>query len=191
MRTFIAIDFPPEIIKKIDQVINYFKTQTPESAIKWVAPENLHLTIKFIGDISDDILPQAKFLISDALKNQPAINISIEGLGMFPDAKNPRVIWLGIIGGDPLVKIHESLDQRLKAIQIKPDRRGYSPHLTIARVRRQTDQKTARLIGETLSKFNVDSLGAIRVDEIRLYQSDLTPKGPTYSPLLSVPLNKV
>ena len=191
MRTFIAIDFPPEIIEKIEQVIDYFKTQTPESALKWVAPEKLHLTIKFIGEISGEILPQAKSLISDALKNQQAFFISIQGLGMFPDVKNPRVIWLGIAGGDPLVMIHESLDQRLKEIQIKPEPRGYSPHLTIARVLRQTDQKTARLIGDTLSKFTVDSLGTIRVNEIRLYQSDLTPRGPNYTPLLTVPLNKV
>lgn len=191
MRTFIAVDFPKETLNKIHEIINYFKSQTPNKALKWVSTDNLHLTLKFLGEISPDNLSQVKNIITTSLCNQTAFDIGIEGLGMYPNACKPRVIWLGITNSGPLVAIHNKLDTALKAVDIQPERRDYSPHLTIARVRRKADSDIVRAIGETMSQFKVDSLGTIRIDKVCLYQSKLTPEGPIYTPLLSVPLNKV
>ena len=191
MRTFIAVDLPKETLEKIQEIIDYFKLQTPNRALKWVSTKNLHLTIKFIGEISPDILSQVKNMITSTLATQTAFNIGIEGLGMYPNPHKPRVVWLGISNTGPLIAIHNKLDAALKAVDIEPERRDYSPHLTIARVRRKTDIDIVKAIGDTLSQFKVDSLGTIRIDEVRLYQSKLTPEGPIYTPLLSVRLNQV
>ena len=191
MRTFIAVDFSPEVIRKINNVITFFKTQTPEKALKWVAPENLHLTVKFLGDVPDNKIEQVKMLINQSLQNVKSFEIGVEGLGMYPNPGSPRVVWLGITCGEPLKEIKKKLDLQLQKADIEPERRSFSPHLTIARVRRNADKQTVKEIGEALSKFKVDSLGKCRINHVILYKSELTPKGPIYSPLLSSPLNKV
>jgi 2'-5' RNA ligase len=191
MRTFIAIDFPPEIIQKIEKIIAYFKTQTQDDTLKWVTANNLHLTIKFLGEIPDEKLDQVKAILTDSLRNQSVFNIKIEGLGMYPNEHNPRVIWLGITAEEALIDLHQTLDSALEAVDIKREKREFSPHLTIARVRRRTKRSKIKEIGETLSQFKVDSLGNIKVKEVILYQSELTPKGPIYTPLMTESLNKV
>ena len=191
MRTFIAVDFSPQIIRKITEIIDYFKTQTPNNAIKWVAPENLHLTVKFLGEVKENEIDNIKNLINQSLTDEDAFEIGVEGLGMYPNSHKPRVIWLGIKGGKPLIAIHNKLEKALQEIGIKHEKRDYSPHLTIARVRRGADNETVKTIGKTLSAFKVDSLGSCTINNIVLYKSDLTPQGPIYTPLLSSPLNKV
>ncbi len=191
MRTFIAVDFPTAILSKIEAIVDYFKKKVPENALKWVETENLHLTIKFIGEIDPGKLEQVKSVLTRCLAGQNAFEIEVAGLGMYPNARAPRVIWLGITGGDPLVRIHATLDTHLAELDIKPEGRPYAPHLTIARIRKGTDRKTAQAVGETLAQFKVDALGAVTIDRVHLYQSVLTPSGPIYTDLFAAPLNQV
>ena len=191
MRIFIAVELPAKSREKIDTIINYFKTQLPNQSLKWVGAENLHVTVKFIGEIPEVALSKVKTIIDEVLNNQPEFSISIEGLGMFPNSNNPRVIWLGITGGDPLVSIHRQLNQSLAQIGVKPDPRPLSPHLTIARVRQGIDRSTLSTIGNTLAEFKVDLLGSIMVDHITLFQSIIKPTGPHYKALYHRPLNQV
>ena len=191
MRSFIAIEFPPEIIKKLHKVSKYFKSQTPEKSLKWVEPENLHLTLKFLGEIAADQLDEVKAALISSLKDQPSFEIEIKGMGMYPNPRHPRVIWLGISGENGIKKVHAIIDRELAPLGFEPERRGFSPHLTLARVRPQTDRDTVEKIGTTLSQFNVDSLGKVSVENIHLFQSKLTPQGPIYTRLLSVPLHQV
>lgn len=191
MRLFIAVDFPSEVLNKIDEITAFFKSQLAGKHLKWVSTDNLHLTIKFIGDFPDENLDPLKEQLTNTLANQAEFSISIQGLGIFPHPKNPRVVWLGIDGSEPLVEIHNNLELNLKPLGIPTENRGYDPHLTIARVKRQTDTETAKLIGATFSQFKVGSLGTATIDKVCLYQSKLTPKGPVYTPLHVVLLNKV
>lgn len=191
LRTFIAVDFPPEIVSKIAKIIQYFKTQTPEKALKWVPPENLHLTIKFLGDIPENKLDQVKRILTESVAGRLPFNIEIEGLGMFPNKNKPRAVWLGINCDHTLSDIHQSLDQNLKAVGIDPEQRRFSPHLTIARVRRDIQTDARQAIGHTLAQFKVDSLGVAAINEIILYQSELTRSGSIYTPLFSQTLNQV
>jgi len=191
MRTFIAVDFPLEYLQKINEIANYFKSQTPEDAVKWVNPENMHLTVKFLGDLPLENLDEAKRIMDGSVGDWKPFEISVSGLGMYPNAKKPRVIWLGVHPEKPLVHIHQRLDQNLAALNIQREQRKYSPHLTLGRVRRMTDRDSVSQIGKTLSQFKVDSLGTIEVIQINLYQSDLTPKGPIYTKLHTTLLNQV
>lgn len=191
MRTFIAVDFQTEILDKIEQIGNYFKTQTPVGALKWVAKENLHLTLKFIGEVSPAKINEIKTLTGGVLISSTSFGIEIKGLGLYPTVNKPRVIWLGIENNLALVNIHKRLDQALSQAHIKPDNRPFSPHLTIARVRRNTPPDQVRAIGKTISQFKVGSLGISKIETIRIYQSKLNPQGPTYSPLMTIRLNQV
>jgi 2'-5' RNA ligase len=191
MRTFIAVDFPTELLTKIEAISAFFKTKTPEKALKWVETDKLHLTLKFIGEINPTQVEQVKTILAKSLTGQRAFDIEVGGLGMYPNRNNPRVIWLGISGADPMIEIHRILEQDLAAIDIMPERREFTPHLTLARVRRSTDKETAKMIGKTLSQFVIEPLGTISINQVRLYQSVLTPSGPIYTPLYSVPLNQV
>ena len=159
--------------------------------MKWVDSKNLHLTVKFIGDLPEEKLPAAQSLIQDVLKGISPFTISVEGLGIFPNPDRPRVIWLGIQGGEPLVTIHKSLDQTLTDIGVKPDKRDFHPHLTLGRVRRNVPRDEIKAIGETLSQFRVDSLGSAIIDQITLYESELTRQGPIYTSRCVVSLHQV
>lgn len=191
MRTFIAVDFQTEILDKIEQIVSYLRTQTPVDVLKWVTKENLHLTLKFIGEISTEKISHVKALMAEALHTSTVFTIEVKGLGLYPNANKPRVIWLGIENNLALVDIHKRLDHALAQAQIKPDTRAFSPHLTIARVRKNALPDQVRKIGETLSQFKISSLGISQIEHIRLYQSELNPQGPTYTPLMTIPLNQV
>ena len=191
MRTFIAVDFQTEILTKIERIIDYLRTQTPVDALKWVKRDNLHLTLKFIGEISPDKIYQVKALMAEALLSSTAFAVEVKGLGMYPNANNPRVVWLGIENGSGLVDTHKRLNNILSQVNIKPDTRPFSPHLTIARVKKNALPNQVKLVGGTLSQFKVGSLGITRVENIRLYQSELTPQGSIYTPLTTIALNQV
>lgn len=191
MRIFVAVDLPPHMLEKIEEITTFFNNKTPPKALKWVEKDNLHLTIKFIGEINNDQVEPIKHILSKSLADHNAFDIEISGLGMYPHKNSPRVIWLGITNKKPLINIFKILDKSLTAQDIKPEQRGFTPHLTIARVRRNTDKATVKEIGEILSQFKVDDLGNITIDQVKLYQSVLTPSGPIYTNLFSVPLNQV
>ncbi|MFH1964375.1 MAG: RNA 2',3'-cyclic phosphodiesterase [Acidobacteriota bacterium] len=191
IRTFIAVNFPPAVIDKIAGITAYLQTQTPGTALKWVAPENMHLTLKFLGDVREDRVPEVKECLQEALLHHPTFNISVESLGMYPTASQPRVVWLGINDAGNLKQIHHNLAKVLKDFDPAPEKRSFSPHLTIARIRQNISRDIARQVGETLSQFKVDSLGSFEVQTVHLFKSELTPRGPIYSALFSIPLNQV
>lgn len=191
MRTFFAVNLPPNMLDKVDNISKFFMKETSTPALKWVEKDNLHLTIKFIGEVSESKVEQVKHTIVQSLQHHKTFEIEISGLGMYPHQNNPRVVWLGIINEKPLIQIAQKLDQTLTTLDIKPEQRAFSPHLTIARVRRNTDKTTAMAIGKTLSNYQVDPLGAFTIDRVVLYQSQLTPTGPVYSTLHTVHLNQV
>ena len=191
LRTFIAVPFPAEIISKIAKITTYLQTQTPNKALKWVAPDNMHLTLKFLGDVREDRKQELNLCLQKALQKQTTFNITIEGMGMYPNARQPRVVWLGIKDQGNLKQIHNELAKALQGFDPAPEKRAFSPHLTIARVRQNGGHNTVRQIGEVLSQFKVDSLGSFEVQTVHLFKSDLTRRGPIYTSLFALPLNQV
>jgi 2'-5' RNA ligase len=191
LRTFIAIDLPGEILNKIGEITKYFQALTPSKAIKWVSMDKLHLTLKFLGEVQKDQLETIKSVLIHTLDKLPPCEITIKGLGMFPNANNPRVIWLGITDAVALISIQQILDNALATVDIPREKRVFSPHLTLGRVRSNAKPADVEQIGKVLSQYKVDTIGRITVNEIRLYQSELRPGGPIYTPLLVIPLNAV
>lgn len=190
-RIFIAIKIPEVVIGKIAEVSRYFQSQTPAGALKWVETENLHLTLRFLGEISEEAVLKVQSSLPQAVMGQPPFTLSVEGLGMYPSPGQPRVIWLGVKGSEPMVALHARLETALAKVGIEKEDRPFHPHLTLARVRQRTDRATAHQIGETLTQFKVGSLGVFQVDKIQLIESQLTPQGPVYTTRSTAPLSAV
>jgi 2'-5' RNA ligase len=150
--------------------------------LKMVKPQNIHLTVRFLGNIS----PSMVDAIHEEMKQLSFTPFEVEltGLGAFPKLTYPRVVWAGIRkGADELKDVFEQLEPRLRGLGFKPDRQGFSPHLTIARVR--SGRNKAQLIKPILELENHE-FGAVKAECFRLKKSDLTPKGPIYSTLREV-----
>jgi 2'-5' RNA ligase len=150
--------------------------------LKLVKPQNIHLTVRFLGDIP----PSRVDAIHEEMKQLSFTHFTVEltGLSAFPKLTYPRVVWAGIRkGADELKTIFEQLEPRLRGLGFKPDRKGFSPHLTIARVR--SGRNKAQLI-KLIRQMENHEFGAVKTKCLKLKKSELTPRGPIYSTLREV-----
>ncbi len=178
IRSFIAFDMDSEaVLSKMTHVQNVLLKTGAD--LKPVEPKNVHITVRFLGDIASDMANK----IHDEMKKVKfaAFNAKIHGVGAFPNTHYPRVVWAGITdGAEQLRSIFEQLEPRLHELGFAPDPKGFSPHLTIARVRSGSNKDAlARCIKENA---DVD-FGVVRAACLRLKSSDLTPHGPIYATL--------
>ncbi len=178
IRSFIAFDMNSEaVLKRITDVQSLLAKLGAD--LKLVEPKNIHITLRFLGNITPNTVEK---IFEDMKKVQfTPFDVKICGTGAFPNVRYPRVLWTGITeGADKLRNISNQLEPHLRSLGFAPDPKGFSPHLTIARV------KSGRNKAE-LAKFITDNsnydFGIVRADCLRLKRSDLTPKGPIYSTL--------
>ena len=181
IRSFIAFDIDSEpIIRRLFEVQ---KTLVNTGAnLKIVKPQNIHVTMRFLGNISPNMVDS----IYEELEKVSftPFEIELRGLGAFPTLKYARVVWTGIKkGAEELEDISDQLEPRLQRLGFKPDRKGFSPHLTIARVR--SGRNKTELI-RTIQEFEDYQFGMIKASCLRLKKSVLTPEGPIYSTLREV-----
>lgn len=178
IRSFIAFDIDSEsILKRITDVQNLIAKTGAD--LKLVEPKNIHVTLRFLGNIT---LKIAEKIFEEMKKVQfTPFDVRIHGLGAFPNPRYPRVLWAGIIeGAEQLQNICNQLEPRLHSLGFKLDPKGFSPHLTIARVKSGRNKaELAKCITENVNH----EFGIIRAECLRLKRSDLTPKGPIYSTL--------
>ncbi|MEW6482959.1 MAG: RNA 2',3'-cyclic phosphodiesterase [bacterium] len=181
MRLFIAIELEERIKDAISLAIKEIKIPLKP---KWVNPANCHITLKFLGEVEKERLSKILDVLKDeALKHKP-FTISFGSIGAFPREDYPRVIWIGIEKGfDSLSLIANSLEDSLFKIGFPKEKRPFSAHLTLARIK--SPQKTNLLSPYLSKRFIIDEMS---VKEIMLIESKLTPKGPIYTDLQVFPL---
>jgi len=181
IRSFFAIDIEDEmIVRRLAEAQGMLANTGAD--LKLVKPQNIHLTVRFLGNISPPMV-DAIYEEMKQLSFAP-FEIELRGLGAFPKLSYPRVVWAGIRkGADQLVKIFEQLEPRLRGLGFKPDSKGFSPHLTIARVR--TGRNKAQLI-KLVRELEDYEFGAVKAECLRLKKSVLTPQGPIYTTLREV-----
>jgi 2'-5' RNA ligase len=181
IRAFFSFDIEDQaIIRRLTQVQNRLLSSGAD--LKSVKPQNIHLTIRFLGDISPAMVDS----IYEEMKQLPfsPFTVELNGLGAFPKLTYPRVVWAGITkGADELKDVFGQLEPRLRGLGFKPDNKGFSPHLTIARVR--TGRNKTELVKRIQELENYE-FGAVKATCLRLKKSDLTPRGPIYSTLKEV-----
>lgn len=178
-RLFVAVPFPGSLWDKFVDVRARFAGE----ALKWVPAENLHLTLKFLGDVQDDRLPAACAATRRAASG-PAFDVAWEGLGVFPSARRPDVVWVGAgAGRAPLERLAARVEAAFVEAGFAPESRPFHAHLTLARVKRGRP-----LEGLEASDWAAAKFGADAVREIALMRSDLRPSGPVYQAVDVVPL---
>lgn len=176
MRAFLAIEIEPYIKNKIEESQEII-LESESSNIKYVEKDNIHLTLKFFGDIDDDKLEEIIDVINKSIKNYEAYTIKVVNIGAFPNIYNPRVIWTGIKDKNKTtIKLIEELDKKFNKIGFKKEK-NYVPHITIGRVKNVS--KKERLT-DTLKSLNKKYHGKMEVKQIVIKSSTLTPDGPIY-----------
>ncbi len=180
MRAFIAIELPPEIKDYLKKLQDKLKTRGAE--VKWVEPPNIHLTLKFLGEINEDQSQEIIKIIKDVSSAKPAFDIALGDLGAFPRITSPRIIWVGIdAGAKETRQIAQELEDQISSrLGMPKDPKGFSAHITIARIKSafnitgliQDLKNMAGIMPEEKLQF--------KAAKISLIKSTLTPEGPLY-----------
>ena len=180
MRLFTAFDLPDDVKAALD---SFLKRLRPAAKLSWSPVENLHITTKFIGEWPEARLPE----ITRSLSTVPAsgaIDITVKGLGWFPDVRRPRVFWAGVDGGEPLRTLARITDQNVGKLGVPSDPRAYSPHLTLARIRKAVPLDALHATLRSLPSGCGFDFGAFRATQFFLYLS----AGGKYTRLVAFPL---
>lgn len=177
IRAFLAVDVDDDLKPKINRIIKQFKGI--DTKIKYVELANLHLTLKFFGDIDTNGLELLEKAISKVLEDFKPFNIKISGCGAFPNTNRIKVIWVGIDDDTILRDMHDRLDEEFSRIGIDKDRK-FSTHLTIGRMK---TGKNKNRVKSTIEEYENIEIGEMKVDKISLKKSTLTPAGPIYEDL--------
>jgi 2'-5' RNA ligase len=181
MRLFIALEIPMDIKQEIISVINKYQRLVPSGLVKWVSGNNLHITLKFLGDTLLPAIPGIQQKMDDFCSVISPFNFTIAAAGMFPSARKPKVIWLGLDDKITLAGLSTGLDKRLASINIPKEERPFSPHLTIGRVYQGLTENSLTGVGEILLRNQPGLIGNVHVNSLSLLRSDLRPDGPVYS----------
>jgi 2'-5' RNA ligase len=188
IRAFIAIDLPAAIQGQLDSISNQLQAQVKPGTVRWVPARNIHLTLKFLGEVSSTNLEMLTNLLQIQAARQPCFDLSVGNLGAFPTIHRPRVIWIGVQAPANLHTLQRTIESETLRLGYTAEDRPFSAHLTLGRVSHNAQPPEITRLGEQLSAMKVGNLGSLRVDAVRLYRSDLQPGGAVYSQLFSAAL---
>jgi len=183
-RAFIAIELPEEIIAFIRKIQEGIKSYGFKA--RWVRPENIHLTLKFLDNINNEDIKKAGDAIISAAGENASMSLGAKGIGVFPGVKRPRVIWTGIAGQTKeLTDLQKTLDGKLETVGFPKEKRPFKGHLTIARIKGKVD---ARRLIDAMKEFGRFESKTFIADEVVLFKSELKPSGAVYTKLMSAAL---
>lgn len=185
LRSFVAVNLPDALREDIGRFI--YSLRGSVRGVKWVKDENLHLTLKFLGDLDREALPAVTGALDRALAGLRAVRVSLRGAGAFPPRGRPRVVWIDMDAGtEGLALLQRSCEQALDPLGFPPEGRPFTPHLTIGRAR---DLRDAGPLLSALDAARGRSWGDFTADRVHLMRSELFPTGPSYSILHEVRLD--
>jgi 2'-5' RNA ligase len=188
IRSFIAIELPAEVKQALGRVQGKLKNAS-KASVKWVDPGIMHLTLKFLGNIDTAIIEEITMVMEEAVKGVPPFNITVSGLGVFPDTRRVRVVWVGLSGElEQLNRLQQSLETGLTPLGFAPENRPFSPHLTLGRVRDDAAPYERQELGRLISGTDFKEKYTVSVKAINLMKSQLTREGPIYTRIGSVSL---
>lgn len=193
VRAFIAIDVPQAARQIMAAAIRELAEQVPGS-VRWVDAQGIHLTLKFLGDIPTQDAAEIIAALKSPVQQIHAFSLQLSGLGMFPNARRPRVLWAGVEGQqDSLVKLQQCVEDVLARMNFATERQAFSPHLTLGRVRDRISPGARRRIIQAMSSASPASTVVSEpwmVEQVHLFRTSFTPQGTIYSSMGAVPLAK-
>ena len=190
VRAFIAIELPQAVIQALAQVeTKLVKLDVP---VKWVDPRGIHLTLKFLGNVAADAVPDIVQAIAESTRGITPFKLELGQAGAFPSLNYPRVVWVGVKGElNGLIDAQKRLEQVLAALDFPPEDRPFTAHLTLGRARMGSRSGDLKPLSEALAKIQIkDVPPPFVVESIDLMKSTLTPKGAVYEKLAAVKLEK-
>jgi 2'-5' RNA ligase len=188
MRVFIAIDIGEQIRAGLSRLQKELisKTNFGKSDVKWVEPDNIHLTLKFLGEIKDEQSVDVCNIVKEVAGIHSSFELAVESVGCF-GGRSARVLWVGLgEGNDSLLQLQKDLDEWLASAGWPPESREFSGHLTLCRVK---NPKAGFKLAEMIKDYKDFKLGTMSADSVCVYQSQLTPSGPVYTVLGEYKLN--
>ncbi len=189
LRAFIAVELESDILTEMSKVRSDFEKLVPPGSVRWVRPEGIHLTLKFLGDTRRERVPAVQDGIRRAVVGIGHFEIGLASSGCFPNCRRPRVIWIGIDEEDEtLLQLQKRIEKEMQSLGWAPERRPFSPHLTLGRVQRNATTSEVRRIGEVVAESHIGTLGVQQVTEVALIRSILRPGGARYVKLFSAKL---
>ena len=181
MRLFVALEIPRVVRDNLATLINDLRTAAPKT--RWVRPESIHVTLKFIGEVPPEKVADIRGALS-GVSSEHAAELSFHGLGFFPNAKRPSVLWAGIDASPNLQSLARDIERSLEKLGFPREQRDFTPHLTLARFNEPRPQPALQAAVE---KQADQSLGRFEVAEFFLFESKLSPQGAKYRKLAAFP----
>lgn len=181
MRLFVALEVPAEVRERFADFLKQLRARSTQP--RWVRPENLHVTLKFIGEVPPEKLSAIRAALA-TVRSDKAVTIDFRGLSFFPDEKYPRVFWAGLNASPNLKTLATDIDHATEKLGIPPEKRPFSPHLTLARFQAPRLPEEIRTI---VQENDAREFGSLRTREFQLIESKLKPSGAEYTTLESFP----
>ena len=183
LRAFIAIHLSHEARLQLSVVICSLESEIP-SGVRWADPDGIHLTLKFLGDIDPALVQDVLRAMEQAASGSLPFQLHLNGLGVFPNQRRPRVLWAGLGGDlDALGALQEKLEAAMAGLDFSRERRAFSPHLTLGRVRDTVSAVARQRVGSVVSRGSLDGADPWQVNAVHLMRSNLTPDGAVYTSL--------
>ncbi len=190
IRSFIAVELPDEVKSALTQLETQLKSKGQPS-VKWVDPNSIHLTLKFLGNIDGNRVEEITDAIGTAARGISPLHLEVKGLGVFPNLKRAQVAWVGVSGDiDRLIQLQQQIDSNLSRFGFIPESRPFAPHLTLARLRDQASPDDRQSFGQLIAGTRFETTLGFDVDSVNLMRSQLTREGPIYTRLSSVRLKE-
>ncbi len=184
VRTFIAIELTEELKAALRRTQQELAEEMPSRSVRWVQPNGIHLTLKFLGDTPEEKVHAVQEALAQAAAQARPFIFSLSGLGCFPNARQPRVVWVGLQEpAGALVRLQQAVEAHVAPLGFPTEKRPFSPHLTLGRVQQYAGKSDVRKIGEVVATSDVGALGDMAATVISYIKSDLRPSGAVYTTL--------
>lgn len=194
LRLFAAITLGPDLKSDLGALERNlqaaFRERHVSKAVRWVGPENIHLTLKFLGQVDEERVPGLISALQESSTQIAPFNMTVGGLGCFPNARRPNVIWAGLAGDvSSAIELARRLEESFNRLGFPRETRPLSPHLTLGRVRREAGLADRTAVGAIVEALPAQVYGTIAANALHLIKSDLRPGGPVYTGLTSIALH--
>lgn len=192
VRAFVAVPLPASVTATLGRVLTSFSHALGVRDIKWVDPEGCHITLKFLGDVPQSRIPAVEEALRKAVQRASPFALAFDTIGVFPAKESPRVIWVGCaVASAPLNELQQDVERELAAEAFPADRRRFSPHITLGRVRDHAERSSLRGLQAAMAEGQrlLEPSAVAHVDAAVLFRSTLTPHGAIYAPLAIVPFS--
>lgn len=189
LRTFIAVELDAEARQQLKTLQMALHPLMPPGLVRWVAPENIHITLKFLGDTRPDQVAAVTAALDSLGSAILPFQVTLAGRGCFPNFKRPHVVWAGLVDrGQRLQKLTDAVERSVSPLGWPTESRPFTPHLTIGRINDSATSRERALLGAAIEQFEVGELCTLAVSAITFIRSDLQPGGPIYTALREVKL---